>query len=121
MDTEEYIGKDIGMTPLKFKIGYNPEVSEAVQKTLFALGYSWYYHGKEVAETHRPYLLVDEEGHLWGYNYRDEPDFELEDYPLVDLFEGKCQNRQWGKGGPPCNYCGSSRYMIEGCPIEHNE
>ena len=74
------------MKPLKLKIGKNPELSAAIQKTLFALGYEWQYLGQKVYETHMPYLVADEKGHLWTYNYGDEPDFEMEPYPLVDLF-----------------------------------
>jgi hypothetical protein len=39
-----------------------------------------------VYATEMPYLVADEKGHFWTYNYGDEPDFEMEEYPLVDLF-----------------------------------
>jgi hypothetical protein len=74
------------MKPLKFKIGSQPEISTAVQKTLFALGYKWHWYGKKLHATDKPYLIADECGDIWTYNYGDEPDFEMEEYPLVDLF-----------------------------------
>ena len=47
------------MSNLKFNIGDNPEVSEAIQKHLFKLGAKWrFFGGATIQNTEKPYLYL---------------------------------------------------------------
>ena len=55
------------MENLKFRV-HSPEHSEAIQKRLFELGYSWRHGGKEIENINQPFLLCDKSGYI-SYAY----------------------------------------------------